>query len=316
MGKKYLTKEMAINLIMDRLDKGLSVRYTDLKREHPKILFYIEKNGGVTRMMEELGFSREELVMDYGFHPNILPRLTENEIKDMFLELKRRGMLNTNRMRIEYYKMGLETQAIKMFGSIDKAFEYFGLTRDLVVVTKESIFKDLQYHIDNGDDLNYVNMMLINSKLVSSVNNHFSMGWNEFILYNNIEFDNGYKKKSIRQGLEFQKSFKDVLDALNIDYIYNKVGAEGCIPDFQLSKNHWLDCKLSSWTSSIPRTVEKYLKYCNKVTIVYYRGKNEHLHYLKEKYKDKIQVINIEEYYEKLASVNRLDLVEKLKSLL
>jgi len=316
MVKKIYTNEMAIEYIRYRLDNNLSIRYTDVKRDNPHLLFYIEKNGGMTYFAEQLGFNREELVADYGFHSNILPRLTKEEIGEKLSHLKSRGLLTTNSMRLEYPNMGFESQVKKMFGSTAEALKHFNLTRDRVVVTKESLFKELQTHINSGVDLNYANMLELDSKLVNNATNKFAMGWNEFLSQNGIEFDTGYKRDSIEYGLKFEKMFKQILDAFNIENIYNKMVSSDSRPDFQLKNNHWLDCKLSSWTNSIPATIHKYLKYCDKVTIVYYRGRHRHLDHMKELYGDRLEVKSIEEYYPKLIEINRHDLINELKKLI
>lgn len=141
--------------------------------------------------------------------------------------------------------------------------------------------------------------------------------------YGNIEdfyIEMGYDPKDwmdydtqVGKGRKFELIFKDILTALSIEHIHNKQFIKGIRPDFQLKDNVWVDCKLSSWTSSTKSTVTRYTPYCDKLIIVYLRGKKRKLY----EYADyNVEFRKIDEYYPLLEKINRQDLISEIVNIL
>lgn len=119
--------------------------------------------------------------------------------------------------------------------------------------------------------------------------------------------------KQTLKGFEFEKTFKKLLDLLQIEYISNKVYKDKKIrPDFRLNNNVWIDCKLSAWTFSIGDTIENYTPYCEKLIIVFLRGEYKHLPEIDNA---KVEFRKIDYYYPFLREINRHDLIEDFENI-
>lgn len=178
---------------------------------------------------------------------------------------------------------------------------------------KDDIVTSIKNYEKSGIDLCYTNMLNVDCKLVHNATNKFGIGWNALLEKLEINFKPMDKRLSIEQGLKFEYTFKKMLDALNIKYIHNKHIDESSRPDFQLENNILLDCKLSSWTSSIPYTVNKYKDKCEKLIIVFLRGEHKHI---EVELNDKLEFRKIDYYYEKLININRQDIIDEFKKIL
>lgn len=312
INKEYLNTDM-VNRFKYRLDNNLSIRYSDMKKEDSQLLFYIEKKGGVTKWAEMFDITKEELVKFYGFGRVILDSLSEKQVLDRLDYLKSIGKLTTNAMRTEFEDLRLENYLKRNYGSVKVALETLGYQKDTVVIKKDDLISKIKHYSDEGIDLCYTNMMDVDCTLVHNSTNKFGIGWNALLDKLGIEFTPMDRIKSVEQGLMFEKEFKNLLDIMNIKYIYNKNIDASSRPDFQLENNILLDCKLSAWTNSIPYTIDKYIDKCDKLIIVFLRGEYRHLEYIDN---TKVEYRKIEYYYPYLESINRHDVIDNFNNIL
>lgn len=72
-------------------------------------------------------------------------------------------------------------------------------------------------------------------------------------------------------GKQFELLVSQLFSEINLNFTQYNSGIKGCVPDFILSKTHWLDAKLSEHTVFRSETIQKYEPHVDKLTIVYLR---------------------------------------------
>lgn len=124
-------------------------------------------------------------------------------------------------------------------------------------------------------------------------------------------------KESLKyQGFVFEKIVKEILTALGYNFRYNKYYNLDIRPDFQLDNNIWADSKLSSWTASIDSTISNYMPYCDKLYIVYLRGKPLTKWTSNKDFYKNVEFIKVSSLYNQLKKINREDLINDCQELL
>lgn len=179
--------------------------------------------------------------------------------------------------------------------------------------TREKIIARLKKVEAHGNGMNYA---LIKKYDVSILN----YVWDNYESIADFFQDYGYDPNTCcdfnsqkSKGFMFEKLFKEVLDCLSIENAFNKYYTKDLRPDFQLLNKNWIDCKLSSWTSTIESTIEKYTPHCNSLMIVFLRGEERHLSHIKN---EKVTFRKVDYYYPFLKKINRHDLIEKIEDLI
>ncbi|UNL92827.1 hypothetical protein CPY53_04305 [Paenibacillus polymyxa] len=126
----------------------------------------------------------------------------------------------------------------------------------------------------------------------------------------NYALSERYKgRDSIPLGHEFERKLGEILRAIYPDVRYHvKVGA--CIPDFIVSGTEWVDAKLSANSILDPRckTLEKYAKETNSLTVYYARG---------EPVAESVgiaTVVHVTALYQALRSGGRTDLIADMEA--
>lgn len=366
--------EIIVEKFKQRIVDGKSIRYSDIKKEDSQLLFAMEKIGGVTGVAKLVGITQQELVDKYGLGRVILEPLSEKEALNRLHYLKSIGRLKTIAMRTEFQDLRLENYLKRNFGSVNKALEHYDLKRDGVSVTKKGLLFQAKKYSEEGTDMSYANMIKLDSKLVSNVNNKYKMSWYKFLDENKIPYiplSRKFTRESVQQriddvrsinngeinyalirkydvsllnfvwgnydsiyeffvdfgldaekcvdmntqrakGFAFEKLFKEVLDLLKIEYKCNKYYNKDIRPDYQLDNGLWIDCKLSSWTSTIQSTIDKYTPECEKLIIVFLRGEEYHLDHIQH---DKVEFRKMDYYYPFLRQVQRHDLIEEFEKI-
>lgn len=370
-----MNKEEILAKFKERIEEGKSIKYSDIKREDSKLLFAMEKIGGVSGCAEAIGISKQELVDKYGLHRNILGgNLSIEEIERRLIYLKSIGRLKTIAMRTEFNDLRLENSLKRLYGSVNKGLEHFGLERDGVRLTTSGLLKKIKEYSDSGIDMSYSNILKLDSKLLYNSTNKFEKGWYKILDENNTPYTairKGFTRESIQsrlnsilnktngeinyalirkydvsilnyvwanyesiyeffidfgfdaekcvdmdtqkaKGFAFEKLFKDVLELLQINFLYNKHYNQEIRPDFQLEGSKWIDCKLSSWTSTIQSTIDKYTPECESLLIVFLRGEEYHLDHIKN---EKVEFRKVDYYYPFLQQIKRHDLIEEFETL-
>lgn len=182
-------------------------------------------------------------------------------------------------------------------------------------LTKTNIQKRLNFIIEKEGEINYYLISKNDSSILYYVYENYESILDFYVDMglNPEDCMDLYSQKS--KGFEFERVFSDLLDTMNLDYDHNKAAPSNSEirPDFQLPKGTWTDCKLSSWTSTIESTIDKYAPHCEKLIIVFNRGKYE---YLPEVDSEKVEFRKIDYYYPYLYQINRQDLIERFESLI
>lgn len=269
-----LRLEQSIKKIYGSVEDGL--KYFNLKRDTVR---YSKKS--ITKEIKEL--SRRNVDMSYVSIMEINPKLIFNAVNhfgkgwySILDELK----VEYGAKRKKYTKENIKQRVYKIYDKFNK-INYS--------IIKEHDPSILFYAHQNYDNL---------------ANFYIDMGLNP------KECMDSTTQKS--KGFAFEHLFKEVLELLNIEFKYNTYFDKDTRPDFQLSRDLWIDCKLSAWTKSIETTVEKYTKKCNKLIIVFLRGDYEHLPKINS---EKVEFRKIDYYFPFLKQVNRQDLIERFKEL-
>lgn len=176
-------KEEIIKRFKERLDNNKGVTYRVLKEEDPSLLYAIEKHfGSISKLCAEIGISEDEMIHKLGFTRNINKRtLTEDEILERLLYLKSKGKLTTSAMRTEFDDLRLEISIKKLYGSVENCLKHFGLERDIKRVTKDQIIKKIKEYSEQGVDLCYSNMMVVDPTLVYDAQRKFKKSWHKVL---------------------------------------------------------------------------------------------------------------------------------------
>lgn len=95
------------------------------------------------------------------------------------------------------------------------------------------------------------------------------------------------------------------ISRLNYIVIKNKI----YIPDFiDNNSGMWIDAKLSSWGNGVEPTVTKYLQAQDELEIIYLKSGDRNI--------ENVKFTWVKDYYPKLRSVGRVDLIEKIDSII
>ncbi|UTR05158.1 hypothetical protein MM326_13680 [Alkalihalobacillus sp. LMS6] len=143
-------------------------------------------------------------------------------------------------------------------------------------ITKSDVIKFIRDRHGRGDNITLSCVLSEFHNYAKAAEYRFG-GWAEAVRQSGIDYDEIRQGNNARRaGHQFEKILGDILTELGWDY--TKYGKGKWKPDFILAEgDHWMDAKLSFWTSSIPAMIEKYLPCTEKLSIVYLRGPVEEL---------------------------------------
>ena len=215
----------------------------------------------------------------------------------------------------------------KLFGNLSNLLSEIGIEKD-------ELIKDygFSYNIDKRN-LNYeeIKERLLELKSKGKLNTSLSRkyfpdgqrlersmiamfgSFEDCLIHFNLERDLTNPDLLIRSGIQFEKTFKDSLDAINVNYEYqNRTFKDEklFIPDFILDNDIWVDTKLSSWTDSIDSTISSYSTMCNKLIIVYLRGTDN----FKSNHSN-VEFIKVDKIFPHLVNVGREDLINEFNQI-
>ena len=238
---------------------------------------------------------------------------SKEEIIEYILILSNEGKeLNATSVPPNIYQ-----QARRKFGSWRNAIEAAGLNYEKIKKhekfwTQEKIKNEISLLHSQGEPLNDRYMRKHYPSLHDAGRIHFG-SWKEAILATGLDYDKIRKEptQEILLGKAFELTFKYMVDSIKLDYIYSprfEFPEDTCVPDFVDSNNTWIDTKLSSWTSTIKNTVEKYLKYTKRIKIIYLKGNDRWDN-------DYVQFIPIDNFYPLLIEKDEaiIEMFEMLK---
>lgn len=215
------------------------------------------------------------------------------------------------------YDSKLVNNATKKFNmGYNELLDYLG-------IEYEPIRKPFNYEsIKNRLDDIYIEYKTISHPLIKKVDSsilfYCDTNYESFELFledmgydSSLYIDNGNQRYI---GFKFEKIVKEILEAFELEFEYNKYYNKEIRPDFQMNDNVWVDAKLSAWTTTIVSTIEKYTEHCNKLIIIYLRGNASDISSY-DKYEN-VEFIRVTELYPRLIEIGREDLISSCQDLL
>lgn len=158
--------------------------------------------------------------------------------------------------------------------------------------TKESISVKLKDIIEIEGSISYSILREKYSGILNYVRANYGSIYEFYIDFGYEPMDYMDFTTQKAKGFMFESVFKEILDTLGYSYEFNKyINNNTLRPDFIMEDGSIIDCKLSSWTSTIAETFDKYKDFTHKVTVVYLRGKNEYSNISD----DKFEIVNVKE---------------------
>ena len=164
------------------------------------------------------------------------------------------------------------------------------------------------YH-SNGTSVNSVNIKTIDASLYNAARRCFG-DWKTAVESSGIDYLGLIDHTLITGcGFLFEQILKEIFEALDYKFQYNKPISTNCRPDFLLDDGTIIDAKLSSWSAFLAtcETIDKYLQHTDKLIIVYLRGKE-----IKREVQG-VTFVNVKEYYPLLVELGRIDLIRRCK---
>jgi hypothetical protein len=273
------TDEMVIEEITQIYKRGEALSPRHINREYGGLYRQAYNRYGSWRNAVELvtGLNYGDLLA--------CQRWTSDSIIKEIKERKVRGesltagvVVNDNR--------SLHEAATNRLGSWRNAVTAAGFDYEEVLVEGNENRSKNGMKITKDELLSFIKDRHENGKRISSgyiQKNHASMskraryvfgGWKNAVEAAGINYEDIRDEASVNTaGRMFEETLAEILQALSITFSKRNYGEVR--PDFILTKNHWVDAKLSEWTSTIPTTISKYEPHVRKLTIVYLRGRNK-----------------------------------------
>jgi hypothetical protein len=217
----------------------------------------------------------------------------------------------------------LEGASRNKFGSWGNAIEAAGLDYDEINKyswreswNTEGILRKIRELYESGEDLSSAYCNKNHSTLFYATLDDPNLGsWPKAISKAGLDYDEIRKdiKTEFYKGKLLEEYLKEIFNILGIEAEYQKrftFENEECIPDFvNIKTGDWIDVKLNSWNRKIEKTVFKYLKYVERLTIYYLSGPG------RKWYHDKVVFKCIKDFYPKLKEQGREDIIKDLSLL-
>jgi hypothetical protein len=240
-------------------------------------------------------------------------------IIERILELNEQGE-DLNHRYVSLKHTALCKAAYRYFDTWENAIEAAGL--DYNFIRKDTDFENWskQKIIDRilelyelKEDLSYRSMQISHPALQASACRYFGR-WKNAIEASSLDYEKIRKdvRKEIYRGILFEKYVRRIFNIMEIKVLKKsfKFEEETVKPDFVvINTGLWIDAKLGSWTGGIENTARKYLKYVDKLVIIYLIGKPRKWH------NDKVVFKSVKEYYPQLKSIGREDIIYDLSLL-
>ena len=169
------------------------------------------------------------------------------------------------------------------------------------------------YELD--EDLSYRCMQNNHPALHSAgCDSRYFGSWEKTIKISGLDYEKIRKdaRRESYKGILFEKYVGEIFDTIGIKVFKKSFKFEDKIikPDFVVENTGlWIDAKFGSWTSGIENTAHKYLKYVDRLAIIYLTGNQRKWH------NDKVIFKSIKEYYHQLEELGREDIIYDLSLL-
>lgn len=205
--KNKINEANIVYHFLKRIEQDKSIKYTNLKQEDYKLLCQIEKSSfkNISNLCDRLGFTKERKD-SLGVKTNG-KLMSNDEILYKLIHLKSNNKLTTSSIRCEFEDSRLQSAIYKKFGNVENCLSFFNLERDGFRWSKDDIISKIHKYNEDGIDLSYMNMIIHDSKLVSSIKNHFDMSWSDLIDSLDVKHTRGRRKLSKEIIIEILNGF-------------------------------------------------------------------------------------------------------------
>lgn len=278
----------------------MRTEFDDLRLEN-----HLKRNHGSVKLaLEYYNLEKDTRLVPYDSLVNSILKLE----KDGF-DLSYSNMILTNSKIVYTMTSKLKKSWYECLDEIGVKYEskyILEYTRDIIISKLEKIKKEHR-------EINYSLIKKYDPALSTYIDTRYDSILDFYVDFNMKPEEHMDFELQRLKGYLFERYFKELLEDLNIEFEYNKHICNNKLrPDFILENNIFLDCKLSSWTSTIDSTIEKYLPHCSKLIIVVLRGNINHL----QKEYTNIEFKTVYYYLDKLENNKRQYYLEKFNSIL
>lgn len=216
----------------------------------------------------------------------------------------------------------LHDAALKYLGSWENAvrmagFDYDSLRRQRKPYTKKELLDRLRQLQFEGFRLDWSSIRNYDQNLAMAIVSRFG-GYGNAIRELGLDYDDVRKDWDTenKKGELFELLVLKVLITLGQRIEYQKrfkYKDEQCVVDFvNVDNGEWLDAKLNSWTPEIDKTIMKYLRHTDKLTIIHLKdSRRRKTHWAGER----VLFMPVRGYYPRLLDLGAKDLVLSIERL-
>lgn len=180
--------------------------------------------------------------------------------------------------------------------------------------SKNKVIKVIKEKGKKNEDLKASTVRDTNLPLFKAARRYYK-SWEAAIKEAGLDYDaiRGDRKTTSYKGLIFEKLVKKIykLSKTNVtESPYFSYKNDICIPDFiEKDTDKWVEVKYRAWSAGVEETINKYLKYKNKLLILYLTGDKRRWH------TDKVKFINVFDYFPILKKPKYKSIKEELNLL-
>jgi hypothetical protein len=313
--RKRFSKEEILQLLRKYQSEGVPLDWTSIREVDASIAKIArERFGSYEAAIEALGLDYNKINRDI-----MAGKRTWDEER-VKAELHSYFAKNESLDLLPKKDPGLYHAAVNYFGDIRKATEAAGMDYQALVSrtvwSEEKIIAEIIKLYGNGEDLSVSHIMQKYGALVRSASAPGYFGsWENAIKAAGLDYDEirrNWYLEAFKGGL-FEKHLKEMFKLLGWRVHYHKrfkFEFETCIPDFyDEDTGIWIDAKLDSWGSGVEASVEKYLRYVDKIIIIHLKGR-------RRMWKNgAVEFIPIKQFYPELKTPESIVLKNKMELL-
>lgn len=304
--RKFPTAESVITQYVTDIESGL--KRHDITYEKAIKKFF----GSIAELDKHLGLQPPE--------KEIHSVLDKVEIASRVSLLLKMPYSHISQQVLDDFDADLSFSIKQHYGSINDYFSNINIDRYKQPYTpfrwtKENILWQIKRWIRKGYPVNYTNIAMSHKGIIVACRKYYG-GYSGAFEALGLNYDDFCADTALasRQGHVFENVLAEIFT--EIGYKFERTPEiNGCHPDFVMG-NHWIDAKLSEWTVHLAdcETIKKYRPHCEKLTIVYLRGKSSKtLEYRKE---SDFTLMHISELLKQLPMDKRSHFQSKLGSIL
>jgi hypothetical protein len=265
--------------------------------------------GSLKNAVTEAGFDYEELRSTQVW--------TDNKILSALKDYIQKYRTLDNIQKLD---KALNSASVAYFGSLRKAVTQAGFDYESLLSrkfwTKDRIIANIRQLHSLGEDLSLSTAQTRHRPLVqAAIEKRYFGSWKKAVSASGFDYDKIRKNWFLEtfKGDRFEEYVLKVLRILGRNVRHHrrfKFEYETCVPDFyDLDNGDWIDAKLNSWGPGVDWTTDRYLRYTNRITIIYLRGKTR-------EWKDEsVQFIPISALFRELDYRGAGNLIEDIKML-